>query len=73
MVKAVKYIIQPEGPGETVGSMAHLKFIPETLVSNTFYLYTGSQTVPPCQTQTWLIPKTTFKVLQDQVSIWLHF
>ena len=61
--------MQPESPGETVKSMAHLKFIPQGLLSNTFLLYQGSQTEPPCRTQNWLIPKTIFKVLPYQVSI----
>ena len=61
--------MKPEGPGESIMSMSHLKFIPEEIISNKFYVYKGSQTEPPCRTQNWLIPKTKFKVLQYQVSL----
>ena len=62
----MKSIVKPNGAGETIGSMAHLKFIPEGIGMD-FYLYEGSQTEPPCRPQNWLISQTKFKVLESQV------
>ena len=66
MSTAMKSIVKPNAAGETIGSMAHLKFIPEGIGMD-FYLYEGSQTEPPCRPQNWLISKTKFKVLESQV------
>ena len=63
---ALKTMVEPHGAGETIGSMAHLKFIPEN-IGMEFYLYPGSQTEPPCRAQNWLISQTKFKVLESQV------
>ena len=63
---ALKTMVEPHGAGETIGSMAHLKFIPEN-IGMEFYLYPGSQTEPPCRPQNWLISQTKFKVLESQV------
>jgi len=55
------------GAGETLPSMAHLKFI-QDLKFSTLYLYSGSQTQPPCHRSNWIVPKTTFKVIAEQIS-----
>ena len=66
VTKALKSNVKPNGAGESIGSMAHLKFIPEGIGMD-FYIYEGSQTEPPCMPQNWLISKTKFKVLASQV------
>ena len=47
-------------------SMAHLKFINEKL-GNNFYVYSGSQTQPPCHSTNWIVSRQNFDVLQEQI------
>ena len=52
--------------GITLPKMSHFKFVTEKM-ANSYYMYAGSQTQPPCQQTNWLISTTVFDVTYFQV------
>ena len=56
----------PKCAGISLPKMSHFKFIEEK-IANSYYMYAGSQTKPPCQQTNWLISATVFDVTYFQV------
>ena len=72
ITKAISKDMKPEGAGVVIKRGTHLKFIQESLQNDSrFYKYIGSQTMPPCHYQNWLISPVVFKVKEDQVKQFL--
>lgn len=68
---AVAKVTQPGGPGANLMAMPHLKFLSQQLGSD-FYLYSGTQTQPPCHKTNWIVAKTQFRVNEQQVNSFLN-